>query len=258
MTTDKSIFALLDLLAARTGLVCLVGAGGKKTALYRLAAAHPGRVGITATVHIPFFPVELEARQVIADLADLPGQVATVATQARRVAYACPSAKPHRLAGVPAALVAPIHRAAGFDVTLIKADGARARLIKAPAADEPQLPTGVTTVIPVVSARALGRPLNAGVAHRPELLAALTGAALDEPLTPLHLARLLSAQAGSLRGVGQAQVVPLINGVDDAARARLARQVAEQALALTDRYTRVVLTALRQPQPLVAVLGDWP
>ena len=31
---------LLDLLAARHGLVCAVGAGGKKTTLYRLVEAH--------------------------------------------------------------------------------------------------------------------------------------------------------------------------------------------------------------------------
>ena len=41
---------LLDALEAHSGLVCFVGAGGKKTILYRLGAAHPGRVGITATL----------------------------------------------------------------------------------------------------------------------------------------------------------------------------------------------------------------
>ena len=58
---------LVDALEARSGLVCFVGAGGKKTILYRLGAAHPGRVGITATVHISFFPKALDARHVVAN-----------------------------------------------------------------------------------------------------------------------------------------------------------------------------------------------
>ena len=49
--TPESAARLLDLLAARTGLVCAVGAGGKKSTLYRLAEAHrlagTGRVGLT-------------------------------------------------------------------------------------------------------------------------------------------------------------------------------------------------------------------
>ncbi len=39
--------SLLDLLDARAGIVCAVGAGGKKSLLRHLATAHPGRVAIT-------------------------------------------------------------------------------------------------------------------------------------------------------------------------------------------------------------------
>ena len=47
MNRDDS---LLDLLEARSGIVCAVGAGGKKSLLQHLATTHPGRVAITATV----------------------------------------------------------------------------------------------------------------------------------------------------------------------------------------------------------------
>ena len=41
--TPAGAARLLDLLAARAGLVCAVGAGGKKSTLYRLAEAQePG------------------------------------------------------------------------------------------------------------------------------------------------------------------------------------------------------------------------
>jgi hypothetical protein len=58
---------LLDLFEARSGLICAVGAGGKKTTLYALARRHPGRIALTASVYPTFFPDDLGAVSVIAD-----------------------------------------------------------------------------------------------------------------------------------------------------------------------------------------------
>ena len=59
---------LLDVLEAREGIVCAIGAGGKKSTLYALARHHPGKVAITATVYNTFFPADLDAVEVIATL----------------------------------------------------------------------------------------------------------------------------------------------------------------------------------------------
>ena len=56
---------------------------------------------------------------------------------------------------------------------LIKADGARMRMVKAPAENEPVLAPEIATVLALVSVRALGRPLDETVAHRPERVAAI-------------------------------------------------------------------------------------
>ena len=52
--------------------------------------------------------------------------------------------------------------------TAIANDGARMRLVKAPAEDEPALPACCTTVVPILSALAIGEPLTARIAHRVE------------------------------------------------------------------------------------------
>lgn len=246
---------LLDALEARSGLVCLVGAGGKKTTLYRLAAAHPGRVGITATVHIARFPSTLDAQEVITEAAALPNAVVKAAALAPVVAFAKPSPKPGRLAGLEPPQVAQIHVAAGFDVTLIKADGARARWIKAPDTHEPPMPENVTTVIPVVSARAIGEPLSARVAHRIDRVTAVTGAQPDEIITPEHIARLLASESGALKGVGNAVVVPLINMVDNPHREALAWEAARQALRLSRRFDRVILASMKHAEPVVRLVS---
>ena len=245
---------LLEALEARSGLVCFVGAGGKKTTFYRLAAAHPGRVGVTATVHIPFFPKSLDAHALIADQDALLPALLVEAKRHDKVIFACPSEKHGRFAGVDPSVVSAAHREAGFDVTFVKADGARSRWIKAPNESEPRIPPDAHTVICVVSALAIGQPLSERIAHRVEHIEMLCGARAGEALGVAHIARLLAGEQGGLRGVGKAQVIPVVNMVDDEERRRLAMQVAEHAFRASERFDRVVLTSMRRDPPVVDVV----
>jgi probable selenium-dependent hydroxylase accessory protein YqeC len=250
--------AFLDLLEARGGLVCAVGAGGKKSTLYRLIEAHlaagSARIGLTCTVTMAPPPPALGA-PVIAEGTELAGAVARLGRERRVLVYAGPSPKPGRIGGVPPADLARLHADGSFDVTLIKADGARMRWIKAPAAEEPVLPPGTATVLALVSARVFGQPLAAPVAHRLERVAEITGAAPGEPVAPAHVARLLASEQGALQGVGGATVIPIINMVDDQARLETAREAARQALERTMRFARVVLASMTAPEPVVEVVS---
>jgi len=245
---------LLDLLDARSGVVCAVGAGGKKSLLRRLAAEHPGRVALTGTVFITHIPDDAGFAIAVAEDADLPGAVARISA-APRVAYACPSEKPDRWGGASAATIKRIHREGGFAATYVKADGARMRWVKAPADDEPAVPACCTTVLPVVSALAIGEPLSSRVAHRLERIEQVLGLREGETITPAHLGRLIASPLGSMKLTAGRRVVPVINMVDDPAREKVAREAAEVAIASNGRIDRVVLTCLaRSEAPVVAVV----
>jgi probable selenium-dependent hydroxylase accessory protein YqeC len=208
--------ALIDALEARKGIVCAVGAGGKKSVLYQLALAS-GSSG--------------------------------------SFAYACPSTKPGRHAGVSATTIRSIHEDGRFDATYVKADGARMRWLKAPAEGEPVLIPEADIVIPVVSARAIGEPLSERVAHRLEQVRAVTGLAPGSTLTPEAVGRLLASEDGGLKGSGAARVAPVINMVDNISQQQMALAAARAALALTPRIDRVVLSCLRGSSvPVVAVV----
>lgn len=245
---------LIDVLEAGSGLVCAVGAGGKKTTLYHLAGTHTGRVGLTSTVAQAAFPATLGAHVVVAPATEIVPRVIDAAARHRFVAFAMPSEKRARYAGVPLELLAQIRRGGGFDALLVKSDGARMRWIKAPEDDEPVLPTDADTVIPIVSARAIGRPLGEDTAHRPHRIAAVTGAQTGDLIEPEHVGRLLAAENGALKGTGAARVCPVLNMVDDLETTTLARQAAHVALRLTDRFDRVALTTSAQPDRLLEVV----
>lgn len=235
--------ALLDALDARTGIVCAVGAGGKKTTLYALAQAHGGRVGFTCTVFMARFSRRLPGTRIITDAHDPTHDVEAAARAQPRVAWARPAEKSGRVGGVPPASVATCHAAGRFDVTLVKADGARMRAIKAPGGGEPVIPAEATTVLFVVSAAAFGAPLDEAIAHRPERISAVTGLSPGEPISARSVGRLLAARDGAGQHVpASARLIAVINAVDDESRRGRARDAAEIALAASPRLDRVVLT----------------
>lgn len=250
---------LIDVLGASNGIVALVGAGGKKSTLRRLLDAHRAigtpRVALAATVQIAAVPKALGVETLIID-GSTDMAVARTRSQEGTFLFAGPPIRPGRFRGLPGQLIDEIHRRAAFDVSLVKADGARMRMIKAPNDREPALPASTTTVLPVVSARVFGRPLNAKLVHRPERLIDILDAEIGTNLTPLHIAKLLTSQGGALRRTGGVPVVPIINMVDNAERLELSKQAASIALSMTEDFNRVVLASMTSGTPLVDVVME--
>ena len=156
---------------------------------------------------------------------------------------------------MPGELIARLHAEGGFAVTLVKADGARMRWIKAPRDDEPVLPPGAAT-------RAAG-----GLDQGARPAARASDRASDRARRRGHRrgARRAAASPRISRGCWRAprarcsgsarpSVVPIVNMVDDEARRAGAREVASAALAATDRFERVVLTSMIAPDPVVEVI----
>ena len=247
--------ALLHALGVERGIVAAIGAGGKKSLLYAIAAAAPGRVAWTATVHTPR-PPRWTGMEINLDSAEQLIRLAQCRTGARVRAFLQPAAKPGRVAGLAPGQVEKLHVAGDFDLTLVKADGARMRGIKAPKPGEPVVPQSAARVLVVISAAVLGKPLDERIAHRPERIAEITGAAIGEPLGPAHFGRLFSDAHGLLQGTRAFDVCAVINQVDDERIRHAAENAASEMLAANPLLDRVVLTCLQSVrEPAGAVVG---
>ena len=245
----------VELLAARLGIVCAVGAGGKKSVLRAIAASHPGRVAMTGTVPFAPPPETLDGHRFTGCIEALAQRLeATASAKAGTFIYGMPEEKKGRWGGVPAEIIVDWHRRFGFDATLVKADGARMRWIKAPADTEPVLTPRCDTLIPVLSARALGEPLTERIAHRLPQVEKVSGCRPGEIFQPVHAARLFTSPDALLKSAGDAQVRPVINMVDDEARFALAAEAARTALGMTDRFDQVLLMRLKTTAELIAVI----
>jgi molybdenum cofactor cytidylyltransferase len=219
----------------RKEVVALVGGGGKTSVMFRLArelTAHGLRVVTTTTTRIfvtemAAAPFHLIAQDEDALLAYLPR---TLQQHGHVLIVGGIDVAQNKAYGIEPTLVERIVALPSVDAVIIEADGARMKPFKAPAQHEPVIPPCTTLVVPMAGIEAIGRPLDAASVHRPERIAALTGGAMGDPVTPEMVAAVLAHPQGGRRGVPpSARVVPLLNKVETGELAT-ARQVARLLL----------------------------
>ncbi len=247
-------------------VVTLVGAGGKTSALFRLAdeaVAGGRRVVTTTTTHI--FASQAEQAQarlkVKPDRTDAVDWAALEAQLARHGHCLIWSPTDSRTAGAggkpttasptrskrqglpPEIVDALAARAGDLGICLIaiEGDGSRRRPVKAPASHEPVIPDCTTHLVAVAGLDGLGLPLDEPYVHRPEQVRAL----LQEEdastrLTPGMLGRLLvepyrreaseeqDTPYVSQRPPAGARLIPLLNKADSAPRLAAARLIAQR------------------------------
>ena len=254
----NAALSFADALSLKPGeVIALVGGGGKSTAMFRLAreVADTGGCGITTTTtHIFGAQTALAPARVLA--ADATRERVAAALAAHRhvlvVGPTDPATK--RAGGISLALFSALRTWFAGACIVNEADGSRTRPFKAPADHEPVIPLETTLVIPVVGADIFGKPLGDDHVHRPELVAALTGARLGAPVTPEIVARVLAHPGGGRKGVpSRARVVVLINKVEAPADQAPARETAERLLREPAIHS-VLLASLRAHNPVLEVL----
>jgi probable selenium-dependent hydroxylase accessory protein YqeC len=230
--------------------VSVVGAGGKTTLVYGLAAEAKSagwRVLVTTTTHMGTLaeavtgPVLVEAESAIeADLARALATEGRATVLGRRV-------RPDKIEGLAPERVDAL--AATADLVLVEADGARGRSLKVPASHEPVIPASTTLVIVVAAVDVLGRPLDAATVHRLDLVCAATGAAEGVLVGPALLAAALmhpSSYPSRIRAGVRSGV--FLNKADDEAAMGAA---AEVAALLRPSYAFVAAGSARSGRAVV-------
>jgi len=164
-----------------SSVVALVGAGGKTTALYQLGKEYrqtqASVVLLTTTTHLGYEQA-LATDQHIIHQGNLEATLKQIRSAEGLICLTGEwDEETQRWKGIEPEHLQPI---AGFMKEqnlplLIEADGARGRLLKAPAAHEPLIPDFCEHVVVVAGLTAIGKPLSEAWVHRPKLFAELSG-----------------------------------------------------------------------------------
>ncbi len=201
--------------------IAFTGAGGKSTALRRLAeeASAERPVLLTTTTHLGLDQADLAEEHIV--LAERAGidlvRAELVRGGSLLVTGPRLESEPRWTSPGGANLRALFQLAQETGAVLaIEADGARRKPLKAPADHEPLVPNFTNTLVPLLGATVFGRPLSAEWVHRPDVAAALLGDPLGVELTPERVARLMGSQDGGLKGrPAGAEARVIINQVED-------------------------------------------
>lgn len=188
-----------------TSIIAFVGAGGKTSLAYALARelTNDGEfVAFTKTTIVTANTFRRDAHLIVEpDAERMRGELGRVRQAGQRlVGLATGRIRADLLQGLSTGEVTDLVSSGAVDRVLVEADGARRRRIKAPSEREPNLPAGTGALVAVVSADAIGQPLNEETAHRPELLSEIAGLELGATIGPTHVARLMTSPAGGLKG----------------------------------------------------------
>ena len=240
MTTASQLSLALGIEAG--DLVSLVGAGGKTTAILTLVRelrSRNLRVLVTTTTHLgSTIPSEVPSF-LYGECGE--GHLRDVLDEQGAILVAGPPDSDGKLTGLGGRIVGVLSSSLRADVTLVEADGARKRSLKAPDAHEPVIPNGATIVCPVVGLDALGLPIGEA-AHRPHLVARF---APDGFVTVEAIAALLTSALGALKGVpDDASVRPILNKMGD--RSSEAANISAMVFAGTARIDRIVAGDIRE------------
>ena len=228
------MFSSLQSLGVRRGdVVAVVGAGGKTTLVYRLAADARSaglRVLVTTTTHMGTLPRATTGPLLVEDEADgdKHGAVASALAAEGRATLLGRRIREDKLEGVAPERVDALCRSA--DLTLVEADGARGRSLKVPAAHEPVLPRRTSLVVVVAALDVLGEPLTDERIHRLELVSAATGTTVGEAVDEDTVVACLRYARGYIsRLPSGARAAVFLNKVEDedrrAAAVRIARRL---------------------------------
>lgn len=178
-------------------VVSLSGAGGKTTLVFRIAREIKGTVIVTTTTKVGFEQILSADRQI------LPDAISTLSTE--KVIWTSPSLIPQngKIIGFTLqefGMLAAECREKHFSL-ISEADGAACRHIKAPAAYEPVIPADTNVCFYLAGLDVTGKPVSKEYVHRPEIFSKLTGARLNEAVTPDHFVRLFDHPEGGLRNM---------------------------------------------------------
>jgi len=245
--------ALLPMIPGGKGVIAFVGAGGKTSAMFRLAGeleALGRTVLVTTTTHLldprlPGFEGTLVLRPDMEPYfsgGPVPEPCGGLTVLASREAET-----PGKIRGIHPSWIPSLRRA--WDVVLVEADGSKRLPVKAPAPHEPVLPPGADLVVGLVGLDCLGRTMDGRTVHRPEFFSRITGCPAGAAIAWEHIAALAAHPQGLFKDA-QGPRAMLLNKVDKAfflpSRAQLSGLPADQVLLCSLEAPESVIVCLRE------------
>ena len=244
----------------RHRIICIVGAGGKTSLMFAMAAelAALGNHVITSTTtkilepshtDTPFLLLTEGAGDMFETIPGLMHRYGHVSLAERRL----PGKK---LMGISPGLIDALGALDTVDHIIVEADGAAQLPLKAPNENEPVITSKTSLVIVVVGIDGIGVKLSEDHVFRPHIASELTGLPLGRKVTVETIAELIVHKRGMAKGAPpHSSIIPFLNKVDMRDGLKKGRALASRILEKGHpRINRVALGHAIGERPIVEVV----
>ncbi len=223
--------------------VGIVGAGGKSTAMFKLARELQSPVIACATTHLGNWQIPLaDYHYIFQSKEEFPN------ISPSGVTLVTGEVEGDRTKGLDYKAISWLREVSkGNSIPLlIEADGSRQKPLKAPGKHEPPIPDFINTVIVVAGLSGLGKPLDEEFIHRAEIFGELSMLKPGDPVTTSALVRVLTHPEGGLKNIPEsAHRVVLLNQADSPALQSQAGAVTQELLT---NFQAVIIASLKNGQ----------
>ncbi len=238
----------------RRDIISLVGAGGKTSAMLRLAKelSHENRrVLLTSTTH-------LEQKTMGSNLIRYSGELTKETL--RKIHKSIPEdpvlvakrlIRGGKIKGLSTLQAEQLNREVAFDYMIVEADSAAKKPLKAPHRYEPAVPRCTTLFIAVAGYGIVGKKLNFSNTHRPRILSRIIGKPLESVIEPRDILTLLEHPQGLLKGRPPAtRTAVLLNNVS-AGSSEEAKELAREILHRAPGVSSVICGRVNAPRQML-------
>ncbi len=212
--------------------VAFAGAGGKTSALFRLARQLPGPVFVTTTTHLGADQAGFADHHTIVEGENDVSASLDPSVQGVNLVTG-PQTSDGRLSALAETSLDRLHSFClenGIPL-LVEADGGRSLPLKAPASHEPAIPTWASAVIYLAGMAGVNRPLTSTYVHRTAEFSALSGLKMGETISPEAVTAVLTHPEGGLKNIppGVRRIL-ILNQAETVELQSLAGRIGEQVL----------------------------
>lgn len=237
-------------------VISLVGGGGKTTIMFRLAQelrSRSMRVLVATTTHI--YHPERALYDNFFRWSDIKRDTVemSVLGQASISVIANGLTGDNKLIGICRENVDEIYKSGVFDTIIIEADGSKGRPVKAPGSHEPVIPGSTTLLVGVVGLDCLGKPIGPDWAHRPEILASLTGRTMGDVIDGEVIERLVSSRNGLFKDCPEkAERILFFNKADSPELVLAAERIRNDVLKQNQGTGKVLIGRASDEEPVIS------
>jgi molybdenum cofactor cytidylyltransferase len=222
--------------------VAFIGAGGKTTAMIKLARELQPTVIVTATTHLGAWQTGFADKHISTDASSLE----KIEDKFQGILLVTGILDGNRTKPLNKILLHWLHRYCKEHSIplLIEADGSRQKPLKAWAEHEPPIPDFVDLVVQVTGLSGLKKPLTDENVHRVDIFSKLSGLNMGETITPNAVVSVLTHPNGGLKNMPvTARKVVLLNQADIPDLQSISHKM---ATALLQRHHSVVISSLAE------------